>query len=283
MHPGLTLINLKFFCDTAQRLSISEAARMNFVTQSAISQGIKKLEEALLVQLTNHSRHNMQLTQEGEIAFKVGRKILSSFAELQEAVHEQSTTLSGTLIVGCTPSIAMNFMKEAIRAMGREHPGALIEPKIGGPEDMGKWIKRGEVQVGLALASPEFSSFDQRVLWGGSFSVFSSGIELKNGVFVDRMSGLGVEALLTQYRKKYKKDLRILAELGSWELVAQFASDGLGCGFLPDFLSSRYTNLQSLPSIKPFAYELIACSNKGDVLSRASQAFFAIFSRFATS
>lgn len=279
MEQGLTLINLKFFCDTAQRLSVSEAARMNFVTQSAISQGIRRLEKGLQVTLTNHSRHNLQLTHEGEIVLEKGRKIVRSFKEIQDALQGQSKTISGRVHIACTSSIGMNFMNQAMRAMHQEYPEVAIELKIGNPDAIRQWIKSSAVDFGLALASTEFESFEQTVLRRGNFCVFSSGPSLHRGVFVDERHGLFVELLTAQYRQKYKKELCLLSELGGWEIVAQFTQEGLGCGFFPDYLINRYPDLVvSQEKIKPIPYELVAVTNKAEVLSKASQAFCSLFS-----
>ena len=283
MHPGMTLINLKFFCDTAQRLSVSEAAQVNGVTQSAISQGIRKLEKALKTELTNHHRHNLQLTQEGKTALEKGKNILRSFKELEQCIQEQSKTISGTVSVGCTPSLAMNFMNKTILLMRREYPEVVVEPKIGDPESLRRWIKTDAVDLGLALASPAFASFEQTVLRRGTFTIFSSSSRLQDGVFVDNKDGLLVDLFQDQYRRKHKKELPILAELGSWELVAQFASDSIGCGILPDYLGSLYSSLKPEQTIKPLAYELVACTNKAVILSRAAKAFFHFFSEVSNA
>lgn len=64
MTPGLNLNNLRYFYDAAEAEGISEAARRNFVTQSAVSQGIQKLEMALGISLITHQRNCFKLTAE---------------------------------------------------------------------------------------------------------------------------------------------------------------------------------------------------------------------------
>ena len=44
MNPAINLIHLKFFCDAVVYESITEAAKMNYISQSAVSQAITKLE-----------------------------------------------------------------------------------------------------------------------------------------------------------------------------------------------------------------------------------------------
>lgn len=53
---------LRYFLSAAQFKSISKAAKENFVSQSAISQAINKLETALSKQLITHEQNRFQLT-----------------------------------------------------------------------------------------------------------------------------------------------------------------------------------------------------------------------------
>lgn len=61
--PNLTF--LRYFFSAGQAKSISKAAKDNFVSQSAISQAISKLELTLNKQLITHEKNHFQLTQDG--------------------------------------------------------------------------------------------------------------------------------------------------------------------------------------------------------------------------
>jgi len=65
MQLDLNLTYLKFFHDAALSGSVSESAKRNFVTQSAISQAISKLEEDLGVSLCQHKKQKFKLTEAG--------------------------------------------------------------------------------------------------------------------------------------------------------------------------------------------------------------------------
>ena len=77
MDP-FNLIYLKYFIDAAESNSVSESAKKNFVTQSCVSQGIKKLEQTLKVDLTMHLRNRFKLTEEGKIIFIKGKQVFKS-------------------------------------------------------------------------------------------------------------------------------------------------------------------------------------------------------------
>lgn len=78
MHPGLNLNNLKNFYDAVECHSISDTAKKNFITQSAVSQGILKLERALQVDLITHQRNCFKLTVEGEQIYELTQALFGT-------------------------------------------------------------------------------------------------------------------------------------------------------------------------------------------------------------
>ena len=110
MDPGLNLNNLKYFYDAVEAQSISEAARRNFITQSAVSQGILKLEKALGVSLITHQRNCFKLTREGEEIFTLAQQVFRTLKEMIDISQKHIETVSGQINVVCTQSIAVNIL-----------------------------------------------------------------------------------------------------------------------------------------------------------------------------
>src|SRR5881409_3358057 len=77
------LETLKVFCDVVETRSFSTAASQNFVTQSAVSQQIRMLEERYGRQLLERTRGNVQLTPAGEILYQVSKDIVQRYQDLE--------------------------------------------------------------------------------------------------------------------------------------------------------------------------------------------------------
>jgi len=276
MHPGLNLNNFKFFHDSAECQSVSTAARRNFVTQSAISQGIQKLEKALGVKLTTHQRHQFKLTNEGERVFLRTQQIFRSLKEMQEELIENENEIKGPVHFVCPQSIAMSFILPAMQKLKKEHPEVSLHFKIGNPEIIHKLLKSGIVDFGIVVDSKEFNIYEKRSLHRGYFKVYTKKTSLHEGVLVDSKEGLNVDFLKKLYFKRYRKELMIKEELDSWEVVARFVEAGMSCGLLPDYLleGNRYPGIspwqKKFPSI---AYEVVAIYPKGSKLSRTARAY----------
>ena len=125
------LIHLKFFCDTVSLKSVSEAAKKNFVTQSAISQGIAKLEKVMGVQLATHSRSSFQPTEEGRIVFEQAGDIFKSLQGMHEKLKEHKQEVYGDLHFICTNSLGMSYIAPAFKKMQEKYPKVNLKFRLG--------------------------------------------------------------------------------------------------------------------------------------------------------
>ena len=103
----LNLTNLKYFCDAVRLGGVSASAKANFVTQSAISQGITKLEKKLGLSLVAHHPKCFKPTPEGETLFIQALDILKRVEGLKDSLlHEEKENI-GNLDFACTYSFAV--------------------------------------------------------------------------------------------------------------------------------------------------------------------------------
>jgi LysR family transcriptional regulator, transcriptional activator of the cysJI operon len=68
---------MKVFADLAETESFTKAARLNGVTQSAVSQQIGSLERHFGAPLIERSRKRFRLTREGEVLYRLCRNTRS--------------------------------------------------------------------------------------------------------------------------------------------------------------------------------------------------------------
>lgn len=277
MHPGLNLINLKYFYDAVETESISESARRNFVTQSAVSQAIQKLETALAMSLITHQRNCFKTTPEGETIFFLTRQIFQTLKTMTTVSQEACTTVSGTINLVCTQSVAMNLIADALQKSREIYPQVAVNMKIAKMENISLLLKRGLMDMAIVVESEACDPFDKHVVRRGFFHFYvKKGIEanIDEGIFVDHHNGLFVDRLLKTYHDRFGKELRITQELDSWQVLSRCARNGIGYCFLPDFVVDN--SLEISDRISPIAYRIIAIYPKGVHLSRAAKAFLAL-------
>ena len=122
MKPSINLLHLRFFCDAVSCGSISEAAKNNYVTQSAVSQAIAKLEISLGIALLVHTRQKFQVTEEGKIVFEQARYIFKAVQNIHDSIKQNKETITGSLKFVSTNSLGMSFIADIYKKMRVEFP-----------------------------------------------------------------------------------------------------------------------------------------------------------------
>lgn len=285
MSPLINLLHLKFFCDAVVYKSVSEAAKLNFVTQSAVSQAINKLEKIIGAELINHSKQKFQLTEEGQIVFDQARHIFKAVQETYDKIAQSKQEIAGRLNFVSTHSLTLSFIPEIFKQTKENYPGIDLRFRMGNLNFIRQALKNDEAEFAIVVYDNNFSQFAKQTLQKGKFNLYfrenTSHHLIENGIFVDHRDGLFVNELQTLNYKK-AKSLSIQSELAGWEAVARFVEKGLGVGFLPDYILSgdRYGTLKIFPhKMLDFEYEICAIYNKENRLSRAAVAFLDQFEK----
>ena len=117
---------LKYFISVAENRSFSAAADENYITQTAMTQQIKALEDDLGCQLINRSSRPISLTAAGNSFLSDAKLILKRLADAKERANEASTGLNGVLRIGYIKGYERSFLSEFLRTFHRNLPNVLI-------------------------------------------------------------------------------------------------------------------------------------------------------------
>lgn len=273
MHPLVNLQHLKFFCDAVTYESISEAAKMNFISQSAISQAIHKLEAIFGNELIFFNRQRVQLTDAGKVVYEQALLIFRSVKETFDKVALTKQEICGCLHFVTTKSLGMSFIAPAYQAIRTRYPLLDFKFRMGGLNLIRTALRREEAEFAIVVYDDNFDSFAKHPLKKGLVRLFQSQQApdhfIEKGVFV-----YDEAVYLKQLKKALGNQLKIQDTLASWELIARFVELNLGVGFFPDYIvDSRYPNIVPHPiPLPPFEYEIAAIYNKGQKLSRSASA-----------
>lgn len=283
MKNTINLMHLKYFCDAVVNNSISEAAKINYVTQSGVSQAIAKLEISLGTQILVHARQKFQVTANGMILFEQAKHIFKAVQNIHDQIQSNQDEVRGTLKFACTNSLGMSFIAPSYERMRNNYPLVNMEMKLGNGNFIRNALKQNEVDLAIVVYDQSFSHFKKQCLHKGVFQLHQSKEApchlMENGILVDNKQSLFVEDLLG-YFNSTQSPCRVQLELAGWEVVARFAERNIGIGFFPDYIlaNGRYPNLVPCPiSIPKFEYEICAVFNKDAELSRCAKAYLAQF------
>jgi DNA-binding transcriptional LysR family regulator len=147
---------LKIFCDLVETKSLSRAAERNFVTQSAVSQQVRGLEERFKRRLLERMRGGREvgLTEDGEVFYQESRLIVAAYAHLEERMRTLTGTVSGTVHVATVYSIGLHELPAVVRRFMAEHPEAKIDLEYSRTTRIVRDVLAGTVELGV-VAYPE--------------------------------------------------------------------------------------------------------------------------------
>lgn len=273
----MNLNQLKYFYDAVRFKSVTESARSNLVTQSAVSQAIRSLEEQLKVKLIHHGKNSFGLTDEGLVTFRECSVIFSAVENLKSNIIKSKSVLSGELKLASTNSIALSVLAPALKVMSKKHPELNFRLKMGNSDQVKEYLQTQEAEIGFILEDDEMEGLDSREIKQGDFLLVASAkaknINSCRDIIITRPNKIEVNHL----KKKLGPDLRFKMEVFSWELIRQLCLDCAGIGYLPDYLVATDLEKGKLqivkPEIKLFRYTLLSIHLKGRNLNSAAEEF----------
>ena len=108
---------LKYFVSIAECGSFSDASRRFFLSQSAVSQQIKALEEEFRTTLFVRTPHKVVLTESGQMLLPLARQVLQSVSDCQDRMMDVHKLLCGELNIGLTHSLESYVRKSMVQFM----------------------------------------------------------------------------------------------------------------------------------------------------------------------
>ncbi|MER3426961.1 MAG: LysR family transcriptional regulator [Pyrinomonas sp.] len=152
----MQLETLKIFCDLVETRSFSQAAERNLVTQSAVSQQVRALEEKFRRRLLERvrGRRDIRLTEAGEVFYEESRKVLAAYENLEERMRSLTGSVSGTVRVATVYSVGLHELPPVVRRFMTLFPEAKIDLEYSRTTRIVRDVLNGAVDLGI-VAYPE--------------------------------------------------------------------------------------------------------------------------------
>lgn len=151
MEPSLRQI--RYFIAVANSGQVSRAARDLNVSQSAVTTAIKQLEEIVGCPLFRRHVRGVTLTQDGTIFLQHARRI---FAAVDEAIHaprQTRDTVSGTLRLAMTYTVAGYYLPQHLERFARLHPRVKLQPVEAPRNEIESGLVSGAFDLAVLLTS----------------------------------------------------------------------------------------------------------------------------------
>ena len=138
---------LKYFISVGETRSFSAAAEENYITQTAMTQQIKALEDDLGLKLIDRSTRPITLTAAGLSFLNDAKLILKRLSDAKERASEASSGVSGTLRVGYIKGYERSGLSDQLRQFHRSLPGILLMCYRDTSDKLAAALQNGEYDI----------------------------------------------------------------------------------------------------------------------------------------
>ena len=120
----MNIDQLKYFADLAKTNSITNTAKRMFISQQALSESIKRLENELGCTLVNRSKTGVEFTDDGKAVLEYANKMLEQHKSLENHLQNKynKNYLQGKLSIGVGPTVSNVFLPKLMLKMHRQYP-----------------------------------------------------------------------------------------------------------------------------------------------------------------
>ena len=148
------LETLKVFCDLAETKSFSKAARVNGITQSAVSQQVRALETKYQVPLVERNRKACGLTPEGRTFLDAARRIVETYRAIDEQLRGSSERIPGKIRIAAEASIGLHELPPVLKKFRAAHSEVEVAVQYLRAPEIYDAVLNGEFDLAL-VAYPQ--------------------------------------------------------------------------------------------------------------------------------
>ncbi len=241
--------------------SITGAAKSMFISQSALSQRIKRVEEALGTELLDRSGTPITLTYAGEKYMDAMQRITGITATLLNELHEIEDEAQGRMCLGISLQRGMQLLPVVIPEFAKFYPRVRIDLMEHGSTTLEKMLHDGMCDLALITTEPKYTDLEydlleteEVVLVAAKKSEFARNhghleevsINLaKSERFVSLSSGHSVRAFQDDLFRRHHMEPPILLETDSLEAAKRIAAEGAALMLCPQVFITQSPEVQS--------------------------------------
>ena len=234
----------KIFYEVVINGSISKAATSMYISQPAVSQAIKNLEEKLGGKLLIRTKKGIVLTEEGKVLFDHVKKGVESFQNGENAFLNYLNLDSGSIKIGASTTITRNIVMPYLEEFHQIYPKVDIKITNDLTSNLITSLRNGDLDL-LIVNLPMEEHNDLKFIpickvqdiFVGNLDYYNKTKghlkvdELLNYPLVTQKEPSNTRKFLNTYLKNNNITTNIPNEIVSYSLVIDFVKAGFGIGY----------------------------------------------------
>ncbi len=259
MHD-INFEHYKVFYYVAKNLSFSKASKELFISQSAVSQSIKNLENRLGVALFLRHSKKISLTNEGEYLYDNVKTAFSYIKNSELSINQNDSNIKKEVKIAASDTISKYFLIPHIDRFHKENPDVKIKIMNKPSFECIDLLKNIDVDISfinlttsiddnglevtkikkiqdIFVAGPKYSYLKDK-------SVKLSEIEKLPVLALEKSSS--IRKNLDELCTLHNVDIKLEIEMQSMGLLKDLARIGLGISYISDLAITKTTDLFTL-------------------------------------
>jgi LysR family transcriptional regulator, cyn operon transcriptional activator len=240
----MNLRQLRYFLAVAEQRHFTRAAAACFVSQPALSQQIRALEEDLGAPLFDRLPSGAQLTTEGRVLRAYAARILRELENARAAVEEAAGAVRGELTIATVHTANLDVVVEGLAAFRSAHPNVVVRVHEEPSEQVVASVLSGKVNVGVSYLPVPDEEIEADPLYEEELVLVVPGGDPRAGGTIE-LAAIGDLGLIVPpngfcLRSGIEEALmrascapRIVAEVSALESICEAVRAGLGATLLP--------------------------------------------------
>jgi DNA-binding transcriptional LysR family regulator len=290
-------LGVQAFIAVADRGSFQGAADALHVTQTAITQRLRKLEDFLGVTLIERTTRSIALTEIGRDFLPQARRLLGELADALVEIRETGIVRRGDVSIACVPTVGVQYLPRILQAYSARYPHNRIRILDHASSAVVEAVLRREAEFGINIAGqrhPELASVPltedryvlichedhplakrRRIAW--------KQLQPYPLIFAGEVSGNRV--LLDQALKASHLALRSFYEVQRSSTAVGLVAQGVGAAVVPRLAIQKgaYPTVRMVELTHPVVSRTLALvARKTGYLSPAAQALYDMILEQAT-
>lgn len=238
---------LHVFRIAAEQLNFTQAARWLHISQPAVTQHIKLLEEHYGQALFLREPGGLKLTAAGRALYEHVIEAEALHADLEKRLQAGMAVMSGSLKIAASTTIAQYLLPRWLGRFQQTHPHVAVELRMGNTEEVIGGLLARRVDLGLTeglgarreLKAEKF--YDDEIVavaapeHGLARKAKLTAADLAGAPCVLRESGSGTREVVERALRRARVDprkLNVVLESSSSETIKGLVESGVGVGYL---------------------------------------------------
>jgi LysR family transcriptional regulator, transcriptional activator of the cysJI operon len=240
------LANLRLIRDVAHVHSISKAAKLGEISQSAASQAIQEIERELGITLFDRSTRPLTVTPAGKLYVDYCRDVLRRHEQLEAGLQAMKKEASGKVRLAAIYSVGLSDMADIEGRFYQLFPQAELHVSYLRPERVWEAVEGDQADIGL-MSYAESSREVVALPWRDEEMVVAVGPQhrlagcrqvaaeaLEGESFIGLDDDLPIQNQIERFLREHRVSVETVLHFDNLEMIKQAVAHGVGVSIMPE-------------------------------------------------